>query len=188
MISRRPSSGRIVTAVQDLTERELVARAGEGDLRAIEEIYRRHRGWVTSLALRFTGRREDALDVLQEAFTHLLRQLPAFTLTSTLRAYFFPVVKHLSVDVARRRAQATSLDPAQHDGAVEWRPPDTDVGRMVATLPEAQREVLLMRFELGMRLEEIAQSLAIPLGTVKSRLHLALKALRELHEPGPRPE
>ena len=46
-------------------------------------------------------------------------------------------------------------------------------------LPEAQREVLLMRFVDGLTLAEIAEALAIPLGTVKSRLHNALRALRD---------
>ena len=59
-----------------------------------------------------------------------------------------------------------------------WQPPDTGLGRLVEELPDAQREVVLLRFALDFQLDEIAEAQGVPLGTVKSRLHHGLKALR----------
>jgi RNA polymerase sigma-70 factor, ECF subfamily len=55
---------------------DLVERANAGDEDAFGELYRRHRRWVVALAFRFTRDRDDALDVLQDAFAYLLAKLP----------------------------------------------------------------------------------------------------------------
>jgi len=166
-------------------ESELVARANQGDTAAFEELYRRHRDWVVSLAWRFTGSRDDALDVMQETFAYLFGRFPGFELSSTLRAFLYPVVKHTSVSLARKRRRVVSLDAAeraQADAALEsaWQPDEAaEFEALISALAEGHREVLRLRFALGMQLEEIADALDLPLGTVKSRLHNALKALKE---------
>jgi RNA polymerase sigma-70 factor (ECF subfamily) len=165
-----------VTAVED--DAALVARANVGDEAAFEEIYRRHRAWVVALAVRFTHDRDEALDVLQDAFAYLLGKFPGLALTSTLRAFLYPVVKHLSLD--RRRLRRPTVDPADVEDELAAPEPQTssDVLRLVATLPEAQREVVLLRFVDDLSLQEIADAVGVPLGTVKSRLHHAIEALR----------
>jgi RNA polymerase sigma-70 factor (ECF subfamily) len=64
---------------------------------------------------------------------------------------------------------------------LRWEPNQEagDLERLAAALPDEQREVVRLRFALDFRLEEIADALRIPLGTVKSRLHNALRSLRE---------
>jgi RNA polymerase sigma-70 factor, ECF subfamily len=169
-------------------ELELVERANRGDTAAFEALYRLHRDWVVSLAWRFTGSRDDALDVLQETFAYLFGRFPGFTLSSTLRAFLYPVVKHTSVSLARKRRRVVSLDAAeraQADAALEaaWQPDETaELDVVISSLAEGHREVLRLRFALGLQLDEIASALDVPLGTVKSRLHNALKALREVVE------
>lgn len=161
----------------DPDEADLVARCNRGDAGAFDELYRRHRGWVLALARRMTREEADALDVLQETFLELLGRFPGFRLTSSLRAFLYPVIRHRAIDAARRRARSTALEDAPEPRA-EWSPPDTALGRHVADLPEAQREVVLLRFALGFSLEEVAVAQDVPLGTVKSRLHHALRTLR----------
>ncbi|MBN2360124.1 MAG: RNA polymerase sigma factor [Deltaproteobacteria bacterium] len=164
-------------------ERELVARANQGDAAAFEELYRRHRDWVVGLAWRFVGNRDDALDVLQETFAALFDRFPGFALTSSLRGYLYPVVKHRCISLLRKRRRVVAIDEARTArgdlaGELAWQPdPPGEFAEIISALPAEQREVVRLRFALDLKLEEIAQALAIPTGTVKSRLHNALKVL-----------
>ncbi len=164
----------------------LVRACARGDAGALEVLYRRYRDWITGLARRFTGDDAAALDVLQETFAYLLRKGPALRLDGRLTTFLYPVVRNLSL--AQRRSRRLAPDPAMGAvaeaaaGPTEWGVTGAGVGaltRAVEALPEAQREVLLMRFAHDMQLDEIALALGVPLGTVKSRLHLAIDALRE---------
>lgn len=161
---------------------ELIASANHGDEAAFASLYFRHRDWVVRLARRFTGSDDDALDVLQETFAYLFRKFPGFHLTASMTTFLYPVVKNLSLAIRRKRGRVVS------DGALldDCPAPDvaTDDSRqelaaVMAALMATHREVMLMRFVDGMSLEEIAETLVIPLGTVKSRLHHALATLRE---------
>lgn len=167
-------------------ERELVDRANGGDRRALEELYDEHRDWVTALAYRFTGSADDALDVLQETYLYFFSKFPGFELRASIRGFLYPVVKHSSITVIRRRRQLVDLDSRRSleaPGEVGWHGAEGRFTRLTARLPDGQREVVWLRFGLDLRLEEIAEALGIPTGTVKSRLHNALKTLRELETP-----
>ena len=155
---------------------DLVAAARDGDMAAFETLYRRHRDWVAELAYRFCGDREEALDVLQEAFAYLVRKLPHLRLRCGFRTFLYPAVKHIALSSRRKTRRMT---PVAEVPERESRPeePDESAG-IVRSLPEGQREVVLLRFADGMDLKEIAGALGIPLGTVKSRLHAALATLR----------
>jgi RNA polymerase sigma-70 factor (ECF subfamily) len=173
----RPASDR---------ERELVDRANAGDRRALEALYGEHRDWVTALAYRFTGSADDALDVLQETYLYFFSKFPGFELRASIRGFLYPVVKHSSITVVRRRRQLHDLEArrgGEEAGEVGWHGAEGRFTRLIARLPEGQREVVKLRFGLDFRLEEIAEALEIPLGTVKSRLHNALRSLRELEAP-----
>ncbi|MBI2928813.1 MAG: sigma-70 family RNA polymerase sigma factor [Verrucomicrobia bacterium] len=167
------------------SDHTLIAALNAGDGSAFEPLYRRHRDWVVQLAARITGDEDLALDVLQETFLYLLRKFPGFKLTCQLRSFLYPAVRNLALAARRKaiRTQSDGTEPVDLDLPAPEPPvePDADRERLavaLANLPEHQREVLLLRFVDGFRLQEIAAALGIPLGTVKSRLHLALAALR----------
>ena len=101
---------------QPQSETELIERANRGEEEALAEIYRRHGGWVLSLASRFTDRRDEAHDVLQDVFTYFLRQFPGFRLSSTLRAYLYPIVKHVAISRGRKSSRLVSLAEWKDDG------------------------------------------------------------------------
>lgn len=160
----------------------LVAAVSAGDTKAFDELYRRHANWTHALALRFTGDPTDAADVVQQVFLYLLRKFPGFELRARLTTFLYPVVKHEARAVRRRRARHHSdeeallatparpgTDPHRHE----------DLLRVLAGLPEPQREVLLLRYADGLTEAEIAEALGVPAGTVKSRAHHALRTLRE---------
>ncbi|MBL7187440.1 MAG: RNA polymerase sigma factor [Phycisphaerae bacterium] len=165
------------------SDQELIELANRGDFEAFGILYHRYRDWVYRLAWRFTGNRQDALDVLQETFAYLLGKFPGFELTAAMTTFLYPVVKHLSLALRRKNRRFVSDDEALSKLTAPVSQ-DTERSRcelagVLAALPEAQREILLMRFVDGMSLQEIAETLNIPLGTVKSRLHHALRALRD---------
>jgi RNA polymerase sigma-70 factor (ECF subfamily) len=162
----------------------LVALINGGDMGAFEVLYRRHRDWVTQLAFRLTGDGDLALDVLQETFLYVLRKFPGFALTCQFRSFLYPAVRNLSI-AARRKAERTQgvpdfdLDAVEAAvGAVDREAGRAGLAAALEGLSEGHREVLLLRFVDGLSLEEIGVALEIPLGTVKSRLHHALGALR----------
>jgi len=162
------------------SDEELLERANMGDVEAFEALYRRHRDWVYRLAWRFTGNEPDALDVLQETFAYLLRKLPSLHLTAAMTTFLYPVVKHLSLNVRRRRAPSQGDDEllAALPAPSSEETSRSELALALATLPSEQREVVLMRFVDDMSLEEIAQALKTPLNTIKSRLYRALDSLR----------
>ena len=169
-----------MTDHDDRTDEQLVADLNGGDVRAFDAIYYRHRDWVARLALRFTGRDEDALDVLQETFAYFFRKFPGFVLSAKLTTFLYPVVRNLSIAARKRRRREFN-----EEELIEPHVPPEAVGGgreelavVLKSLPGGQREVVLMRFVDDMSLAEIGSALGIPEGTVKSRLHHALKALR----------
>jgi RNA polymerase sigma-70 factor (ECF subfamily) len=166
-----------------LSDQQLVDAINGGDTRAFDAIYFRYRDWVVRLATRFTGNSDDALDVLQETFTYVFRKFPGFRLTASMTTFLYPVVKNLSIAARRKRTRMASTDaietpePAANDSTDPARQ-RAELEVVLASLPETQREVLLMRFVDGMSLQEIAAALTIPEGTVKSRIHNAIAVLR----------
>ncbi|MDX2166936.1 MAG: RNA polymerase sigma factor [Deltaproteobacteria bacterium] len=158
---------------------ELVARANRGDAAAFEALYRRHRDWVLALAERWTGNRDDALDVLQDVFAQFFGRFPGFVLTAQLKTYLYPAVRHLALDRIRRRRPTVDVDTLAD--TLPAPPPSgtgSDLHRLIAALSPAHREVLLLRYADDLSLPQIAAALGVPLGTVKSRLHHALSVLK----------
>ena len=164
------------------SDQELIELANKGSSEAFEVLYRRYRDWVYRLAWRFTGNRADALDVLQETFTYLLGKFPGFELTAAMTTFLYPVVRHISFRIRSKRSRFASeeqvLDEPAAPESEECEHYRSELAAVLIILPDEQREVLLMRFVDDMSLKEITAALQIPIGTVKSRLHNALRVLR----------
>lgn len=179
-------------ALDRRSDRELVELCNRGDrdeaVQAFETLYRRHRDYVTRVALRFGADRDAAVDVLQETFLYLLKKFPptgeGLVLTAQLRSLLYPVAKNLTLSSLRQRARlddSEEFDPDRLPAPTGADPAERDRARLSAAmgrLPAERREVLLLRFVDDMSLQDIADTLSIPLGTVKSRLHLAVRELR----------
>ena len=132
------------------------------------------------LALRFTHDEALALDVLQEVFIYFLKKFPGFTLRCELKTFLYPAVRNTALSMRRKSARYISDESAIAEVAATIANDEADVlMAVVSSLPEPQREVLLLRFLDGLALNEIALALEIPLGTVKSRLHTALATLEK---------
>lgn len=159
---------------------QLIDAIDRGDTSAFDVLYYRYRDWVAALAYRFTGNRDDALDVMQDTFLYLLGKFPGFTLTANLKTFLYPAVKHLA---AQRRRKGQREVPADDNTIAAIPAPAArsglnDVAEVVSILPAELSETLLLRFVDGLGLQEVAAALDIPLGTAKSRLHRAIAILR----------
>ena len=168
---------------------ELVKLCNGGSRRdaiaAFETLYRRHRDYVTRVSLRFCSDREIAADVLQETFLYLLKKFPptgdGLILTAQLRSLLYPVAKNLTLSAITRRRRdesSTDIEPDRLPDPGTVNPQYENLARMTSELSPRHREVILLRFVDDMRLNEISEALGIPTGTVKSRLHHALRELR----------
>lgn len=181
--------------VPERSDLELVAAVRRGDWSAFDALYFRHRDWTYRLAWRFCGEENEALDVVQEVFIYLAGKFREehFTLRASITTLLYPAVKHTALALKRKRrrlglgflapggdADSNDCDiPIPAKNTADPHAVRSELAAVLATLSDAHREVVLMRFVDDLSLEEIAEALAIPLGTAKSRLHHALAALRE---------
>lgn len=127
------------------------------------------------------GPRGDAEELLQETFVIAAGQPDALAAADSPRAWLFGIAHNLVREHLRRRSRrkmaALEVDPA----AATTEPPDERLDAMrsaIRRLPEAQRDVLELRLAQDLSYAEISEALAIPIGTVRSRLHHAVAALR----------
>lgn len=166
--------------MEEATDAELIDGSKRGDAESMEVLYRRHRDWAYRLAWGFLRNQQDAEEVTQDVFRQFFAKIDRFAMRSKLTTYLYVMIKNRSIDLIRRRRPTETLafDPV----APELRNQEgeeQDLLAMVSGLPDKQREVVILRFGEGLKLEEIADRLDIALGTVKSRLHHALLALRK---------
>ena len=167
------------------TDLELVAAANGGSRDAFAALYERHRRFVHSVAWRLVGDVESADEIVQEVFLWWLGRFPGFVLSSKATTFLYTLTRSRAIDVARRRRRTLRMpedadaipQPMRDAGAALGQ--DIALAAAVDQLPFGQQEVLLLRFGHDLSIEEIAQALGVPLGTVKSRLHAAMKVLKE---------
>lgn len=176
---------------------EDVERAGAGtaDESLVRALYAEHAGPLLSYAVRLTGDRARAEDVVQETLLRAWRHPEAMGPDrGSLRPWLFTVARNLIIDQHRaRRARPSEVSA---EGLAELPAADEldralqgwQVAAAVATLSEEHRAVLLETYYRGRSVAETAATLGVPSGTVKSRTYYALRALRlALEERGVTP-
>jgi RNA polymerase sigma-70 factor (sigma-E family) len=156
---------------------------------AVGELYREHALGLTRLAMMLIGDPESAQDVVQDAFLGLYRAWPRLRDSSKAVVYLRSAVLNNSRGVLRARYRSRLLaqrhDPPvwSAEAAVMAREDERAVLAAVARLPARQREVLALRYYLGLSYAEIAEALSIAAGTVSSTVSHAMTALaRDLGE------
>jgi RNA polymerase sigma-70 factor (ECF subfamily) len=149
-----------------------------------EQLVDEHQSMVFSLALRMTGDRGLAEEIAQDVFMELDRHIAKIESAQHACFWLRRVTMSRSTDALRRR-RARGLDfwvemDENHAAPVEARtsPLGTRLESLLATLPEAQRAALILRYQEDLTPEEIAATLGAPLATVKSQLQRGLKLLR----------
>lgn len=195
--------GRPAVATDDLT---LVQRVQTGDQRAFKLLVERYQRKVYAVALGMLKDKEEARDVAQEAFIKVYRYLAHFKGDASFYTWLYRITVNICIDSMRRKGskgnehqefdESLQLDTAEANlGALGTRlgtnPQKSALRRelaeritaAIAQIPEAHRQILLLREVEGMSYEDIARTLEIPKGTVMSRLfHARLKMQKILGE------
>ena len=167
----------------------------QGDYR---RLYDRYKDRVYNVCFRITGNPSDALDASQETFGIVFRRIAEFRFESRFSSWVYRIAVNASIDV-RRRARSrrlASLDALQDGNAQHYDPTDRmdmpsvsasrreledEVQRAISRLSPKLRAIIVLRYTQNLSYEEVAETLRISLGTVKSRLARAHEALdREL--------
>jgi RNA polymerase sigma-70 factor, ECF subfamily len=171
---------------------QLVVRCADGDERALAELYDLFGRAAYAMALRIVRDASQAEDVVQEAFMDLWRGAARFDPSRSRPAsYLLTFVHRRAVDLVRREkarpqrggdVDDIAARPGKDDvpAALVASEQGATVRRALADLPPPQREVLELAYFNGLSQSEIADRLGEPLGTVKSRTHVALARLREV--------
>jgi len=178
-------------------ESELIGRVRGGDTNAFEDLVLENQKNVYNLAYKMTGNEEDALDISQEAFLKAYRQLEGFRGESRFSVWLYRLTYNLCIDFLRKkpRSNVVSLsfqgeDDETHDIEIPdvRNLPEDNVMRLelresiaegISGLSPQHKEILVMREITGMSYIEIAETLNISDGTVKSRLARARLSLAD---------
>ncbi len=175
------------------TDEQLVEAVRSGENKALDELLARHEKQVYRFGLRMCGSEEDAKEVLQETLIAAFRGIHAFRGDAELSTWLYQVARTHCFRLRRRRVGAPEefhpLDSpaATHVASAEATPDMASQARQmgevlqaaILALPEAYREVLILRDVEGLSAEEAAQVVGIEVGALKSRLHRARLQLRE---------
>ena len=178
-------------------EKVLLARAKKGEIAAFESLMTAYENRIYSLALRSTGSEQDAADITQDVFLRAWKNLDSFRGDSSLSTWLYRVTSNLCVDFARKKAaegMPTSIDDeespaadladpsrmAQPEAAAENSELREELQFALAQLSEEHRRVVLLRDVAGMTYTDIARTLGLEEGTVKSRLARARASLRKI--------
>jgi RNA polymerase sigma-70 factor (ECF subfamily) len=193
----RASTKRVGTVMDP--DAELIERWQNGDEAAFEALIRRHERRVFGLVLRMLGDREEAADVAQEAFLSLHRHGQRFRREARFSTFVYRVAANAALNrrrtLGRKRAREQALARHQQAGfdlpGPHRDPEDAASGgeiqqrvqEALLELPPGLRMAVVLYDIEGQSYSEIAETLRIPEGTVKSRIHRARSALRGLLRP-----
>lgn len=173
-----------------------VARLRRGDLDALSQLISRYQNRLYRYLLRIVRQPSEAEDLFQQTWLRVVEKIRAFDPNRSFEAWLFTLARNLTIDHLRR-VRPESLDEPVSDGASsesatdrltsrEPAPSDrvfasertNQIASAMAELPVMYREVLALRFEEEMKIEEIAHVVGAPLSTVKTRLRRSLEQLR----------
>ncbi len=168
-------------------EQELIQQAVRGDRQAFGALVRAHQARVFHFIRRLLGSTDEAADLTQETFIRAYQALPRWRPEARLQTWLLQIARNAALDLLRQRQrhvvlaadeQAEPIDPAPSPLSRLQSARDLEMlERLLARLPHEQREILLLREVEGLSYDELAATLQLNAGTVKSRLARAREAL-----------
>jgi RNA polymerase sigma-70 factor, ECF subfamily len=170
-------------------DKELILKLQEGSLETLGELYDQHRRMVFRTALVITGDQDAASDLLHDVFLRLFRFAANIDPTRPIEPWLYRMTTNLAYDWVKRQSRwprplEDLVDwlaiPGRNptDTAAEWNDDWREVQQAISSLPLAQRVVITLYYLNDLQLQEIADILDVPVGTVKSRLHYGRLSLR----------
>ena len=181
------------------SDRRLIAESLAGRPEAFGELVLRHQDRLFNSVARILDNPEDAADAVQDAFINAYVSLGSFKGDAEFFTWLYRIAFNTAVSLKRRRKQLVSLDGARDGEAAIDPADDSPESRPGAALQRSEEEavlqsalnrlsadhrtVLVLKDIDGLKYEEIAEIMGVPVGTVRSRIHRARLELREFLEP-----
>lgn len=183
----------INSAVTVGDDAQLIAETLQGRSESFGELVRKYQDRLYNAIVHIVGNMEEARDVVQEAMVQAFRRLETFQNSSAFYTWLYRIAFNTAASRRRRKHDCASLDygrESKGEEPVDSGPAPSErlereercqcVRQAITRLTEEQRAVLVLREMEGLHYEEIAEILALPVGTVRSRLHRARMQLREM--------
>lgn len=189
---RDTCAGKIPVPTDSTTAVYLIQRVGNQDREAFSQLYERFSTLVFTLGMRMLKARSDAEDLLQEVFVQVWRQARGYSAErGSPEAWIINIARSRAIDKMRSirrmgRSFVLTDDPVRAqlgENIGSWTAESEGrmaMNRALANLPETQRKVLELAYLDGMTQTEIAERLAEPLGTIKTRMRAGIERLREI--------
>jgi len=187
------------SAVEAISDHELLAAIRDGDEVAFQEIVRRYRNPITNFIYRMLDDYERSVELTQETFIRVYTSASRYQANYSFSTYIYRIATNLAISELRRRKRRKTVSlfsPFTNDDgeAVEIDPADTTalqdealienerrraVARAITSLPEKYRAAIVLRDVEGLSYDRIAEVLKLSEGTVKSRINRARNLLKE---------
>jgi RNA polymerase sigma-70 factor (ECF subfamily) len=172
--------------IERLEGRELMTLVREGNRDAFVVIVRRHQKSLLNFFRRMGARMHEVEDMAQDTFLRVFNYRNRYEPTGKFTNFLFVLARHVWADAGRRAQRrpeslSETLDenPARDDRGAARADARADVDAALAQLSEKLRSVVVLSVYQGFEYRRIAEILTIPVGTVKSRMHLAMRQMRE---------
>ena len=176
-------------------DRRLIAECLGGRRDAFGELVSRYQARLYNAAVRLVDNPEDAADVVQDAFLNAYQSLHTFKGDAEFFTWLYRIAFNTAISLKRKKRATVSLDAGGPEGGIDPDDPseyvkpgaalqrnedERQLQEALNRLSHEHREVLVLKDIEGMKYEEIAEVLGVPIGTIRSRLHRARLELRDL--------
>lgn len=165
-------------------EKELILVAQKRDKKSLEMLYKRFYGYAMSIALRYSGNREEACEIVNDSFMKAFDKLDQFNLDNSFKAWFRRIIINTSVDYYRKNLKHQAVMDIEKAHAETYNPDiiddlsKEDILRCLEELPDILRVIFNMYEIEGFRHAEISEKLGIPSSTCRTYLARAKERLR----------
>jgi RNA polymerase sigma-70 factor, ECF subfamily len=170
---------------------DAIARMQRGSMDAAGEVMVQYQQRLYRFLIRMVQEPAAAEDLFQQTWIRVMQKVGSYDVRRSFDSWLFSVAHNLAIDHLRKK-RSVSLDDDDGEAPLQWLAgagPDpleqvlsqergVMLAMVIARLPAIHREVLSLRFEEDLKLEEIAEVIGVPVSTVKSRLSRALESLR----------
>jgi RNA polymerase sigma-70 factor (ECF subfamily) len=183
------------------TQYTLVARIKSGDRKAFAELVGQYQKKIFIFAYGFFPNRDDALEIVQETFMRIFEKIGGFQQNYSFSGWIYRLTHNICIDYHRKFAKKIALESSfadlpekqlavVHDcqAGLESRQMSAVIERAVANLSLRQKSVFTLKYKQGMKLQQVAETMNVSLGTVKTLHHRALIKIRKEVGAGARGE
>lgn len=176
-----------------MDEQQIIKQILAGDKKAYAQIINEYKNPLYATILRMTRNPQTAQDFVQEAFIKIYEQLPKYDGKGSFKSWLYRVAINFCIDEFRKKSYQMKQAELQDDQLVNESHPEViflkkeqsrQLEKLIATLPELERMILLLRYVNELSYTEIADLLHIPLSDVRNKLHRAKKKMRNQVQEG----